>query len=425
MSDQLVMKRAIPTVIFLLLAYFAMANPEAAKAIPVTQPSRDMRVGTDVKTIREAIKLAQPGDTIHLQPIVYHDTAIFQNKRGEPGKPITFDGHGATLEGADLLDSAKWKEVSPGLFANDELLPPGNLNEAAIMRWFFLWNGKMNHMGRTSKGIKAPFKKVDDLKSGEWTFVRDTARQKPGSHQICGTFFLRLPPGQKLAEANIAAPMRLNGVQLGGDNAHLVIKNLTATHSHNDGFNIHGDCRDVLFENIRAIECGDDGISAHESAEYRVDGLVSIGNSTGITDILFARTSYNHVFIADCLAYDLYFLNSGRYQVENAVVLSSSEHPLTVQADKGEHAELTLDNVFILRAGKPESALVQKNTKLNATRVTLENVPVNNLGEVKYENCLINGQPMPEGAQATGADRAKLIKELVPVEYQKRFSQLK
>jgi len=44
---------------------------------------------------------------------------------------------------------------------------------------------------------------------------------------------------------------------------------------------------------------------------------------------------------------------------------------------------------------------------------------------VKYENCLINGQPMPEGAQATGADRAKLIKELVPVEYQKRFSQLK
>ena len=419
------MKRAIPTILVLLLAHFAMANPEAGKTTPVSQPGRDIRVGTDVKTIREAIKLAHPGDTIHLQPIVYHDTAIFQNKKGEPGKPITLDGHGATLEGSDPLDLVKWKEVSPGLFANDELLPPNSLNDASIIRWFFLWNGKMNHMGRTSKGIKAPFKKAEDLQPGEWTFVRDTTREKPGSHQICGAFFIKLPAGQKLADANIAAPMRLNGVQLGGDNAHLVIKNLTATHPHNDGFNIHGDCRDVRFENIRAIECGDDGISAHESAEYQVDGLVSIGNSTGITDILSTHTSYNRVFIADCLAYDLFFLNNGRYKVQNAVVLSSSEHPLTVKADKGEHTELTLDNVFILRAGKPEPARVQKDTKLNATRVTFENGTVVAQGEVNYKNCLISGQPMLEGFSATGADRVKLIKELVPAEFQKRFTQLK
>ncbi len=419
------MNRAIPNIIFLLLVHLAMANPEAAKAMPVSQPGRDIRVGTDVKTIREAIKLAQPGDTIHLQPIVYHDTAIFQDKKGEPGKPITLEGHGATLEGSDPLDSAKWKEVSPGLFANDELLPPSSLNDAAILRWFFLWNGKMNHMGRTSKGIKAPFKKVEDLQPGEWTFVRDTTREKPGSSQVCGTFFLKLPPEQKLADANIAAPMRLNGVQLGGDNAHLIIKNITATHPHNDGFNIHGDCRDVVFENIRAIECGDDGISSHESAECRVNGFVSISNSTGITDILSAHTSYNHVFIADCLAYDLFFLNNGRYKVENTVVLSSSEHPLTVKADKGERTELTLDNVLILRAGKPEPARVQKDTKLNATRVTLENGTLIALGEVNYKNCLINGQPMPEGSLATGADRVKLIQELVPAEYQKQFTQPK
>ena len=399
--------------------------PEAAMTTPVSQPGRDIRVGTDVKTIREAIKLAQPGDTIHLQPIVYHDTAIFQNKKGEPGKPITLEGHGATLEGADPLDLAKWKEVSPGLFANDELLPPGSLNDAAIMRWFFLWNGKMNHMGRTSKGIKAPFKKAEDLQPGEWTFVRDTTREKPGSPQICGAFFIKLPAGQKLADANIAAPMRLNGVQLGGDNAHLIIKNLTATHPHNDGFNIHGDCREVRFENIRAIECGDDGISAHESAEYHVNGLVSIGNSTGITDILSAHTSYNHVFIADCLAFDLYFMNNGRYQVENTVVLSSSEHPLTIKADQGEHAELTLDNVIILRAGKPEPVRVQKGTKLNATRVTLENGTLTALGEVNHKNCLINGQSMPEGSSTKGADRVMLIQELVPAEYQKQFTQPK
>ena len=72
---------------------------------------------------------------------------------------------------------------------------------------------------------------------------------------------------------------------------------------------------DVVFEKIRAIECGDDGISAHESAEYRVDGFVGLRNSTGITDTVTARTSYRHVFLADNLAFDLYFLNDGRYAV--------------------------------------------------------------------------------------------------------------
>lgn len=42
--------------------------------------ARDIHVGTDVKTIHAAIKLAQPGDTIHLQPIVYRDYAGFYDK---------------------------------------------------------------------------------------------------------------------------------------------------------------------------------------------------------------------------------------------------------------------------------------------------------------------------------------------------------
>ncbi|MCX6982547.1 MAG: hypothetical protein NTV08_17615 [Verrucomicrobia bacterium] len=59
-----------------------------------------LSVGTDVKTIHEAIKIAQPGDTIHLEPIVYRDCAGVYGKKSEAGKPITLDGHGATLEGS-------------------------------------------------------------------------------------------------------------------------------------------------------------------------------------------------------------------------------------------------------------------------------------------------------------------------------------
>lgn len=390
-----------------------LSFPLTAAEPAASNPSgRDIRVGVDVKTIAEAIKKAEPGDTIHLQPIVYHDYAGFYGKKGAPGRPVTLDGHGATLEGADALDPTQWKQVSPGLFAHDNLL--SRLDDAVLVRWFFLWDGQMNHMGRTSKGTKAPLKKPEDLQPGQWTFVTDKSREKPGSKQVFGTFYVKIPAGQKLAEAHIAAPMRSAGVQMSGDNAHLVIRNITATHPYNDGFNIHGDCRDVVFENIRAIDCGDDGISAHESAEYRVDGFVSIGNSTGITDTVTAHTSYNHVFIARCLAYDLFFLHNGRYKVENAVVISSSENPLIVSAQKDQHCELTLENVFIRRVGKPKPAMVQRDCTLNAKRLTLENLDLTGPGTKNLENCLIQGKPMPEGTRAKGADQEWLFQHVVP-----------
>jgi hypothetical protein len=369
--------------------------------------ARDIRVGEDVKTIAAAIKLAQPGDTIHLQPIVYRDYAGFYAKKGEPGKPITLDGHGATLEGSDPLDPKKWTEVSPGLFEAKDLLP--RLDDAIIMRWFFLWDGKMNHMGRTSKGKKAPYVKPQDLKPGEWTFVGDHARDQAGSTQIFGSFFVRLPEGQKLADARIFVPVRSAGVQFSGANAHLVIRNITVTHPYNDGFNIHGDCRDVDFENIRAIECGDDGISAHESAEYRVDGLVSVGNSTGITDTGTAKTTYRRVFLADNLAFDLYFLNAGRYAVSDAVVLSSSEHSLQVAGGKDQRSELRLDNVLIRRIGSTGSAFVAKDATLIARRFTIEGDKLKADGKLDYDG--------------TAARRQELIDSVVPAEYRSRLAQ--
>src|SRR5690606_4979959 len=216
--------------------------------LPLSLPARDLRVGIDpeVPTIARAIKLAAPGDTIHLEAgKVYRDYAGFHGKKGEPGKPITLDGHGAVLEGSDPLDPVRWSEVSPGLFAAEEL--PLALSDAVIGRWFFLFDGKMQLMGRTSKGKSAALKAPGDLQPGEWTFVKDPSRDTLSSRRIHGTFYLRIAPGLSLADTNIAVPVRSAGVQFSGDNAHLVIRNLTATHPYNDGFNIHGDCRDILF----------------------------------------------------------------------------------------------------------------------------------------------------------------------------------
>lgn len=376
--------------------------------------ARDIHVGKDVPSIAHAIKAAQPGDTIHLEPKVYRDYAGFYGKKGEPGKPITLDGHGATLEGSDPIDAAQWREVAPGLFAHDNLIARND--DAIIGRWFFLWNGRMNHMGRTSKGIQAALKSPEDLQPGEWTFVKEPTREKPPSKQIYGTFYLKLPPDQKLAAANIFAPMRSAGVQMSGDNAHLVIRNLTATHPYNDGFNIHGDCRDCVFENIRAIECGDDGISAHETAAYRVDGFVSIGNSTGICDTVAAKTSYNRVFIADCLGYDLFFLDDGRYKLTNAVIFSSAQNPFVVTGREDKRCELEIENVLFRRIGPSKPAMVTQTAVVRAKRLTMENIDFDVRGELKLENSLLNGKPSSEGA--SGADAASLLK-LVPPSLQR------
>ncbi|HEY6169500.1 MAG TPA: hypothetical protein VI454_15775 [Verrucomicrobiae bacterium] len=349
-----------------------------------------------LKAISQAIKRADPGDTIHLQPVVYRDYAGFHGKRGEPGRPITLDGHGATLEGSEPLDPAQWRETAPGLFSCTNLLR----NDDAIMgRWFFLWDGKMNHMGRTSKGPSAPLKKAAELQPGEWTFVIEPSRTNPPSRAFFGAFHVKLPRGQKLADANIRAPLRSAGVQFSGTNAHLVIRNLTATHVYNDGFNIHGHCEDVRFENVAAIECGDDGISAHETAQYHVDGFTSIGNSTGICDTGDSLTSYNNVFIRDCLGHDLYFLDTGCYSVSNAIVLSSASRTLVVtgREQTNRPCSLTLDNVFIRRETGSNEVRVTRNSVLSARHVTFFNLNFQATGgEVHLENCVVGGQTPPD-----------------------------
>ena len=81
-----------------------------------------------------------------------------------------------------------------------------------------------------------------------------------------------------------------------------------------------------------------------------------------------------------------------------------------------------LDNVLIHRLGKPEPGQVSKGAALQAKRVTLENMDMVASGTAMFENCLVNGKAKPEGTPATGADKTKLIKEVVPADYQAEFT---
>lgn len=353
-----------------------------------------------VKTISRAISLAKPGDTIHLMEsrdprngsVVYRDWAAFFDKSGEPGNPITLDGHGATLDGCDPLDPNGWNEANPGLFRNDDLMP---LTDAIIQRWFFVMDGKLNRMNRCSKGTSERLKEPDIIQPGEWTFIKDDERTKSAPNgYIYGTFWLRLRPGQSLSDAKIEFPVRMAGVLIHGTSSHLVIKNLTATRPYNDGFNL-SDCRDVVFENIQATNCGDDGISAHGACKYEVDGFISAGNATGICDTGSSETSYRHVLIRDCIGFDLFFLDTGNYRIRDSTIISTAEKSLYLQGrEKPETScRLTLDNVLIRRERTENVVRISSNCILQARGVTFLNLDLLVAGgEATFDRCKMGGQ---------------------------------
>lgn len=282
-------------------------------------------------------------------------------------------------------------EVEPGLYRHDDLLP---LTDAIIDRWFFVMDGKLNRMRRCSKGPSEPLKSPRELSPGEWTFVKDAERTRTArAGYIHGAFWLRLPPGQSLAEAKIEYPLRLAGVLIHGKSSHIVVKNLTATRPYNDGFNL-SDSRDIVFENIRAIDCGDDGMSAHGECRYRVDGFTSIGNATGICDTGHSETTYRRVLIRDCIGFDLFFLDTGKYSISDSVVISSAAKAVYLQGrDKpAKPCRLTLDNVLIRRERTENEVRVSANCVLTARRVTFLNLDLQATGgEVECDRCFLGG----------------------------------
>ena len=347
-----------------------------------------------VKRIAQAIRIATPGDTIHLAPTTYYESAVFIDKHGEPGKPIILDGHGAILEGSEPVTAAEWEKVpdTADLYRRSKLYP--RTDDAIVARWFLLFDGKMQRMNRCSKGPSEPLKEIADLQPGEWTYVKAE-----------DAFYLKLKPGQDLDKANIRYPARSSSVIFASTGSNIIVRNLTGTHPYNDGYNIHGAQYDLVFENIKAIECGDDGFSAHEDATCTINGFTSIDNATGFCDTGTSQTDYRHVYIKDCHGFDLYFIGQ-RHSIENARIESSAARPFWVDGNlltDGRQCVVTMKNVLLRRADKidaPREMRVGNNGRLQATNCTFQdlNIMITPTGSVDFRQCHIgaNGEQKPE-----------------------------
>ncbi len=367
---------------------------------PKTGDDKNDGIAKPVKTIAKAVKMALPGDTVHLASARYYESVDLTLKHGELGRPITVDGHGAVLDGSEPVTSNEWEAAGDGLFKKQHLIK--RIDDAIIMRFFFVWDGRMNHMGRTSKGTKAPFKKPADLKPGEWTYTAED-----------DTFYVRIEPGQSLEAAKIRYPMRSSGVVESISGSHLVVRNTISTHVYNDGYNIHGMTRDCRFENIAAIDCGDDGFSAHDDCECFTDGFVSIGNSTGVTDTVDSVTRFKNVYIKGNLGYDVFFVGENEHSIENGVVESSAERGLSIGLSgtrnfPGAKCPVQLKNVFFIRSGgKEPEGHVSRGGELKADQCSFIHLPLRPAPGAAMElNGCVVGEAKP--GEGEGADEASL-----------------
>lgn len=333
------------------------------------------RANGPYKTIASAIRAAKAGDLIKLTPGTYKESVVFHDKAGEMGRPIVLDAQGSILDGSDDLDLSTWESLPNDVYKKTKLL---RMDDAILMRWFLLFDGKMQRMNRCSKGPSAPLKKPEELSCNEWTYVKED-----------DALFIRIKPGTK-----VAAPMRSSGVVVDGVCKHLVIRNTISKHVYNDGYNIHGWCRDVHFENIKAFECGDDGVSAHDECEYECDGLEIARCATGITDTVFASTHYRNVTIRECDGFDLFFLTCNAHSVTDAVIHSKAARSVVIDGTRynGGLCRVKLERVKVIREGNVQEIRVNPNSLLELSHVEAVNLNVMAVGgELRVYDSKLSG----------------------------------
>ncbi|MBN2456322.1 MAG: hypothetical protein JXB29_07300 [Sedimentisphaerales bacterium] len=350
-----------------------------------------------VKTINQAVQLARPGDTIYLGGATFKGNGehigFYGTKSGEPGKPIIVDGQGAVIDGSVPLKLADWQQVSAGLYRNTTIFPEVlHSHEDWMLRFCFIFNGKLNRMGHSLKAPSIPYKKPEELQPGEWTYQKDEQ-----------AFYIKIDPTGKLGDYNIEFPIVVTGVQVHGTISHLVFKNITVTHVINDAFALTiGDklgsvVRDILYKDCKAINVCDDGLSAHGDCDITVDGFLADDCSTGLASQ--GSSVNNRVVTRNIHGVDVFF-GCGKHVITNSYFdCTGRQAPIRLEVWDNpygtNYCHLILENV-VVKGNNIGSNVIQLNgrsTLLECRQVTISGLSVSKKSGafLRLSNSIVGG----------------------------------
>jgi hypothetical protein len=230
-------------------------------------------------------------------------TPLVLREGGTPEKPAVFDGQGMVIDlGTDVSDE-KWTKAgelwtSVGPLLGQETRESGNFPGLFVDEVPIVIPRDREAEKRHPDRIGRCYVEPEKLLPGQMGYSAD------------GSCYFRWPTG-KTPEKNrvILPPQKLvSGVTIAC--SHIIVKNVTAMHAGNDGFNIHGAWVGIRVENCRGFSNCDEGISAHDDVQMDVvDSEFAWNGSTagGVADVNRCATSYRNCQVHDNVGAGFHF----------------------------------------------------------------------------------------------------------------------
>lgn len=209
---------------------------------------------------------------------------------GTPEKPAVFDGQGMIIDLGIDVTAHDWEKqgdvwTSRGPFdkhpAVEDVQRAALFIEEVPMR---ITRDRAAEQKSGEKG-KVIFTQPEALQPGQMGFKAD------------GAIYFRWPEGKTPGSAKIFLPPAGLASCVNIACSYLTVKNITAIHAANDGFNIHGNRLGIRLENIKAFSNGDEGISAHETTQMDVVNAEIAWNGSsagGVADVGDSITTYTN-----------------------------------------------------------------------------------------------------------------------------------
>lgn len=322
-----------------------------------------------LQTLARALPLLKPGDTLLLTansepyresiPLLTHGTAT---------APIIIDGGGATITGADTAPQDGWANHE-GIYSHPQ----------ATEVKFLFGPGVCYEQGKSPTQLQ-PLEWF--WKAGE-LFFRPAADKTPSAYDL-------------------QMSVRVSGVLTMGA-GQIIVRNLTAMHFWNDGFNLHNGSGPLWFENIRGLWNGDEGFSAHENCEcYVRGGEFSHNYWHGVADVGLARTYYQNVVCRDNRSKGL-FLIGGMHTLTDCEVSGSPAQIVLSPSDLREFPRLEQHPLRVslthLRSVRVQSAEGQTGVIVMGQATAI------------LEHCLLQGGKI--GLQVEAAGRAHVCNSIL------------
>ncbi len=252
---------------FLTLSLALALSTSAAHA---TELVVDRGGSTPYKTLAAAAASVQPGDTIRVKPDSgpYREP-LWIKTSGTADKPIVFDGGGNAITAFDPLTA--W-EVHDGV----------TTCHISNFPCVITYKGERLRQDYAT----GQFTKYADLNAAQ-----DTLTLRPGSDTA----------GWEISKRAFAVHI--------ANVSHHIYRNVRATGSTNDGFNLHGNGTDLVFENVEGFNNFDEGFSTHDSIQSVVRNSKFYWNDNGIAnsyvDKVTVSTTLINVDLHDNLGFGL------------------------------------------------------------------------------------------------------------------------